>query len=607
MFERWLTNRLSNKDQKSTIECEDDPLNFRWCGGDFCKSTKLDHNITFMNIQSSKLFISLVSFLFSGTNIFISTSNSYALQTRTSHIVPDGAAEVEQTSMGTKPAPEIVASFDGLGVGFKGPQGTSSQRNPSDNSLAVGPNHIVQTVNTSMAIFTKKGDKYDTTGRVLYGPVDTRNVFRGFGGACEQQNNGDAVVRYDQLADRWLLVMPIFSRIEDEIERPLPIPGEPYETLRAQLAQTGTAEPLYQPPLEESERKPYPERPESTRNGSYAMCYAVSTSPDPMGSYYRYEFLRQLFPDYPRPAVWPDGYYVPTSAGDDVIKKQACVVERKKMLRGEDASEQCVVIDGVNFLNNTDLLGQQLPPEGAPNIMMATGGTQLKGDFEDDGIYAWKYHVNWDDPSKTRVVGTEKIPVAPYRYLCDGQLTRCVPQPGTDQHLDSQGDKIMSRLVYRKIGNQESIVGVHSVNTSAGGGGVRWYEFRLDQQRDVNLYQQGTYAPNGFYRWMASPAMDKNGNIGIGYSFGGTPHYAGQRFAGRMAGDPKGKLTLPETTLIEGQGSQTNTYRWQDYTQTAVDPSDDCTIWYVGDYYKKNVTSYSTRIGAFQLPGCNDE
>lgn len=511
---------------------------------------------------------------------------------------------VEQRAPGNRPPAELVTSFDGLGVGFNGPQGTSRQGNPSDNSLAVGPNHIVQIVNSRMAIFTKKGARYDTTGKILYGPVQTRNVFRGFGGACEQQNNGDAVVRYDQLADRWLIVMPIFSRIEEHIDRPQPLPGEPRESLRAQLGNTGIARSLYEPPSGKSEKKPWPERPETTEDGSYAMCYAVSTSPDPMGSYYRYEFLRQLFPDYPRPAVWPDGYYVPTSAGDDVIKKQACVVERNQMLKGKDATEQCVMVDGVNFLNNIDLLGEQRPPEGAPNIVMAAGGTQLKGDYGDDGIYAWKFHVDWDDPSKTQLQGPQKIPVAPYHYLCDGQLTNCVPQPGTDQHLDAQGDKLMSRLVYRRMGDQESIVGVHSVNTSQGGGGVRWYEFRLDDAQQIQLYQQGTYAPDSLYRWMGSPAIDGAGNIGIGYSFGGTPHYAGQRFAGRMAGDPRGKLTLQEKILVEGKGAQTNTLRWQDYTQTAVDPSDGCTIWYVGDYFKKNATRYSTRIGAFRMPGC---
>ena len=63
-------------------------------------------------------------------------------------------------------------------------------------------------------------------------------------------------------------------------------------------------------------------------------------------------------------------------------------------------------------------------------------------------------------------------------------------------------------------------------------------------------------------------------------------------------------MTLAETILAEGQGSQNNNVRWQDYTQTAVDPSDDCTIWYVGDYYKKDATNYSTRIGAFRVGAC---
>ena len=136
---------------------------------------------------------------------------------------------------------------------------------------------------------------------------------------------------------------------------------------------------------------------------------------------------------------------------------------------------------------------------------------------------------------------------------------------------------------------------------------MRWYELRLDARdasRTVSLYQQGTYAPDGFYRWMGSPAMDARGNIGIGYSFGGTPHFAGQRFAGRLATDPPGTLTLREQVLVSGEGAQQNTLRWQDYTQTAVDPADDCTIWYVGDYLRKDATSYSTRIGAFRMPGC---
>jgi hypothetical protein len=452
-----------------------------------------------------------------------------------------------------------LESFDGLGNGFTGPEGTANFRNPSDNSLAVGPDHVVEIVNSRLAIFTKKGRQFDVTGHILYGPVVTNSIFAGFGGQCEHQISGDAVVRYDQLAERWLYVLPVFRRP----------PGEP--------------------------------------NGPYSMCYAISMGADPRGPYYRYEFKRKLFPDYPRPAIWPDGYYIPTSTGDEVIQKHACVADRAKMLAGLPATEQCVVIDGVNFLNNADIDGQGLPPKGAPNIIVAAGGTQLKKQLSDDAIYAWQFHVDWKTPSKTALKGPVKIPVEPYHYLCGGQLTSCVPQPGTDRKLDAQGDKIMQRLVYRNIGGRESIVALHSIDSAAGGGALRWYELRLDKTRQPYVYQQGTYAPDAFFRWMGSMAMDHDGNIGVGYSFGGAPNFAGQRFAARLADDPKGQLTFRESVLVEGEAAQTTTLRWEDYSTTALDPSDDCTFWYVGDYLKAGATSYSTRIGAFRVPGCGTQ
>ncbi|HJZ55465.1 MAG TPA: hypothetical protein VKE74_10925 [Gemmataceae bacterium] len=516
------------------------------------------------------------------------------------------ADDVEQTEHGAKPPPELVTSFDGLGAGFVGPQGTATFRNPSDNSLAVGPDHIVQTVNTRMAVFTKKGAKFDTTGKVLHGPVNTGNVFKGFGDFGDL-NNGDAVVRYDQLADRWLIVMPIFRRLPFKNNDPPGQSGGPVQLSRPGVdGQPGMARLLHQPMPGEKGAAPKGGPQPKAGEGSYAMCYALSTGPDPLGSYFRYMFERPLFPDYPRPAVWPDGYYVPSSTGDHVIQKHAYVADRSKMLRGEPATEQGFVIDDVNFLNNADLDGKQLPPDGAANIMMATGGTQLKMVLQDDGIYVWEFSVNWADPSKTKLDGPQKITVAAYHYLGGGQLTNCVPQPDTDRRLDAQGDKIMARLVYRRIGDRESLVAVHSVDTAAGGG-VRWYEFRLDRERNVKLHQQGTYCPGGDYRWMASPAIDAAGNIGIGYSFGGAKHFPGQRFAGRLSDDPPGVLTMREAVLVDGEASQTSTMRWEDYTQTAIDPSDDRTIWYVGDYLKKGATNYSTRIGAFCLPGRDDK
>jgi hypothetical protein len=467
----------------------------------------------------------------------------------------EGAA-VEEVTQGPRPPAAVIASFDGLGTGFSGPQGTAEFRNPSDNSLAVGPDAIVQIVNSRMAIFTKRSARFTETGKPLFGPVITNTLFAGFGGPCEKLVSGDAVVRYDQLADRWLFVLPIFRRP----------PNEP--------------------------------------NAPYAMCYAISTGPDPMGSYFRYQFDRPLFPDYPRPAIWSDGYYLPTSTGDTVIQKHVCAADRSKMLEGLPATEQCVVIDGVNFLNSADIDGRRLPPAGTPNIVMAAGGTQLHNQFEDNGIYAYRFFVNWADPTRTRLTGPEKIAVAPFHYLCNGQLSKCVPQPDTGVRLDSQGDKLMQRLVYRNFGRRQSIVAVHSIDTRAGGG-VRWYEFRLDKTGALRLFQQGTYAPDGDYRWLPSIAMDRKGDIAIGYSFGGSSHYPGQRFAARLAGDPKGQMTLHEAVLAEGQASQTNTLRWEDYATLDIDPGDDCTFWYVGDYLKAGAENYSSRIAALRLPGCS--
>lgn len=516
---------------------------------------------------------------------------------------PAGGQLVEQRMQGSGAGAVLVESFDGLGDGFTGPQGRSALRNPSDNTLAVGRNHVVQIVNTRMAVFSRLGARFDRTGTVLYGPVLTNTVFRGAGGACEARNNGDAVVRYDQLAHRWLIVMPIFFRSPAHADDPPPPrAGGPAVASRiARPGQPGAAVPLHVPTpvFDTIAVRAAPSRD----SGAYAMCYAVSASDDPLGAWYRYEFVRPLFPDYPRPAVWPDGYYTGTSTGDDVIEKHACVADRTRMLRGEPATEQCVVIPGVNFLNNADLDGTTLPPRGAPNPMLAAGGSQLTGTMEDSVLQVWNFHVDWSDPARTRVSGPEAIAVAPYHYLCDGQLTNCVPQPGVDRKLDAQGDKLMARVTYRRIGGRESIVAAHAVNASTGGG-VRWYELRVSPDRRVRLEQQGTYAPDSGYRWLASPAMDRFGNIGIGYSYGSATEFAGQRFAARRRSDPPGRLTMREQVLIAGGAAQTSTLRWEDYTQTAIDPRDDCTIWYVGDYLRAGATAYTTRIGAFRLPGC---
>jgi hypothetical protein len=231
---------------------------------------------------------------------------------------------------------------------------------------------------------------------------------------------------------------------------------------------------------------------------------------------------------------------------------------------------------------------------------MALGGTQLQSVLEDDGVYAYKFHVDWANPSATSLTGPTKITVARYHYLCDGQLTNCVPQMGSTTRLDAQGDKLMQRLVYRNFGDHQSLVITHSINGPSAGGGLRWYEFRLDTAGTPFLYQQSTFAPDTSYRWLGSAALDGRGNIGIGYSLGAATSYQGQRFAAHAAADPLGTLGFREAVLIDSTAAKGGGNRYEDFATTVVDPSDDATFWYMGDYYKS--ASRSVHIGSFRLP-----
>ena len=77
-------------------------------------------------------------------------------------------------------------------------------------------------------------------------------------------------------------------------------------------------------------------------------------------------------------------------------------------------------------------------------------------------------------------------------------------------------------------------------------------------------------------------------------------------------------MTLGEGTVVNGSGAQTPTNsRWGDYTSLNVDPVDDCTFWYVNEYYPvsgvpidppppptADTRPWQTRIASFKLPGC---
>src|SRR5438105_1850672 len=413
---------------------------------------------------------------------------------------------------------------------------------PPDTNGAVGPNNFVQTVNVSFAVFTK-------TGSLLYGPAKINTLFTGFGGLCETDNDGDPSVVYDQLADRWLIT---------------------------QFAVSGA-------------------------NGSpvpYLECIAISTSGDPTGSYYRYSFPRTYFPDYPKLGLWPDAYYMSTNdfSGNSFAGATTWAFDRTKMLTGAPATAQLFHLSLLyGGLLPATLDGRAMPPAGPPNYSVALN--------DSSSLALWKFHVDFANSANSTLTGRTPIPGAGYTELCNGGT--CVPQAGTTQQLDSLADRVMYRLAYRNFGDHEALVVNHSVAPTAGGGGVRWYEIRSPGGTPT-AYQQSTYAPDTRYRWMGSAAMDRVGDIAVGYSLSSAAMNPAIVYTGRTPTDPLSTLQA-ETILINGTGSQgRGLKRCGDYSSMAIDPVDDCTFWYTTEYLTASGTfNWHTRVGTFKFANCS--
>src|SRR5207249_2780000 len=188
--------------------------------------------------------------------------------------------------------------------------------------------------------------------------------------------------------------------------------------------------------------------------------------------------------------------------------------------------------------------------------------------------------------------------------LCSATRS-CVPQAGTTSRLDAIADRLMFRLAYRNFGDHESVVGNFTVSSNSVAG-IRWFELRDVTAGPVAVFQQSTYQPDTTWRWMASAAMDQQGNLAIGYSASSGSIFPEIRYTGRLALDPLNLLTQGETTLFAGTGSQTGTSsRWGDYSDLSIDPVDNCTFWYTTEYYASTSSfNWRTRIGSFKFPGC---
>jgi hypothetical protein len=450
--------------------------------------------------------------------------------------------------------------------------------NPPDPVGDVGPNHYVEMVNLVFAVYSK-------TGSLLLGPASLGSLWAGFPVTDCANNAGDPIVVYDQFSDRWL------------------------------LSQFTTAGPRYW------------------------NCIAISQTGDPTGAYYRYAFITQddpdlpggtFFPDYPKYGVWRDSYVLTTRDFGEVDEYGISVyaLEKNKMVEGDPNaravqffldSRDVPLEDIGDGLLPADVDGKTKPKQSAKIPIVGTQDDDFPYGATVDAINIWELDVHWNahaEPDAT-LEGPIQLPVAEFdsNYPC-GPTRGCLPQPGIanpDQWLDilSYRQRPTWRLAYRAFKGYESMVTNQSVEAAPALAAPRWYEIRRTDA-GYTVHQQGTYNPgDGVHRWMGSIAQDKNGNMALGYSVvNGTTVFPGIRYTGRLAGDPLGQMPQGEAVVINGTGVQTTVNsRWGDYTSMNIDPVDDCTFWYVNEYYTaagqaSSPAGWQTRIAAFKLPGC---
>ena len=385
-----------------------------------------------------------------------------------------------------------------------------------------------------------------TTGILQYGPAAGSTLWTGFGGGCETNNDGDPLAQYDKLAGRW--VMTQFS----------------------------------------------------VSTTPYLQCLAISTTSDAMGPWFRYALsMGPDFPDYPKLGVWPDAYYMSFNmfSGSAFAGAKACALNRTNMLVGLPTTAVCFQLSSsYSGLLPSDLDGASPPLAGSPNSFLNFGSNSLR---------LWQFHTDFIAPGNSTFTGPTAIPVAAFSPACNGGT--CIPQLGTSQRLDSLGDRLMYRPAYRNFAGanppHESLVVNHSV-TAARRTGVRWYELRRSGGA-WSVFQQGTYSPDTNFRWMGSIAMDKAGNIAVGYSVSSKQINPSIRYAGRVPTDPLGTLET-EVAIKVGTGSQLSSLnRWGDYSSMSIDPIDDCTFFYTTEYLKNYGTfNWSTWIAKLKFPSC---
>ncbi|MEM6696960.1 MAG: T9SS type A sorting domain-containing protein, partial [Bacteroidota bacterium] len=414
---------------------------------------------------------------------------------------------------------------------------------PSDPSGDVGKDYYIQAINaTQIAVY----DKFGNQDRV----IEAERLWESLGASSA----GDPIILYDERTERWFI--------------------------------TEFTDPAN-------------------------LLIAVSVTSDPLGIYHTYTFATPNFPDYPKYGLWPEALVVTTNEESGGVLHQY-FIDRLALLRGdEEVTMQRVAVTGnenteAGFFVSTPIdIDGKLDPSNKNPITMVLNDASW-GAVDQDQLELYEFIIDWQDASATEVVNHSLV-TQPYDgFPCaaaDGFSFACIPQLD-GQGLDGIPEVIMNVPKYRNFGTHEAIVLSFTTDVTNGDdlAGIRWMELRKTAETDWSIYQEGTYAPNdNLNRFMPSIAMDSIGNIGLAYNTSSVDTYADLRFTGRYATDSLGVMTVKEFTLAEGVATIISGGRFGDYSQLSIDPVDNTTFWFTGEYGGGGAFGTKTIIAAFEL------
>lgn len=335
---------------------------------------------------------------------------------------------------------------------------------------------------------------------------------------------------------------------------------------------------------------------------------AISTTNNPLGTYYTYTYTSPAFPDYLKFSVWQDGYYMTSNQAQKVF-----TFERTAMLAGVPTARSVYQNfsppQGGGFFVPMpgDAADGTLPPAGTPCPIFSYSDNGWGGGFT-DAVNIYRVTVNWVPATPTSTITSAGVvPTAAF----DGSYSPSwddIAQPGTTQRLDGIGGIVMYRAQWKSWAGYNTVVLNWAVRISATQRSIKWCELRQNQSTGVwSMYQEGIYTPDAATRWMGGVAMDNNGAMALTYmKSDATSIYPGLYYAGRRPCDPLGTLPVAESVAIAGTGSQTGgVNRDGDYSQLVLDP-DGITFWNTSEYMggPTGANAARTRIYSFQLPTC---